>query len=203
MPVYPAPRIRISFIVLPFVSAVDTHETHAGAAIRDIDFGVNHGMRPKTLVSTGGAVFVTAAVGGLASRPAESAWYAQLKKPSFQPPRQAFPVVWPILYADIAAVSASTLDHLRDQDRRAGARVLPHCWRANLVLNAGWTWLFFTRRQLGASALAAAALTASSADLTRRAVAARGASGAVLGLYPVWCAFATLLSTRIWQLNRD
>jgi tryptophan-rich sensory protein len=45
-------------------------------------------------------------------------------------------------------------------------------------------------------------LTASSADLTRRAIAARGSSGAALALYPGWCAFATLLSTRIWQLNR-
>jgi hypothetical protein len=42
-------------------------------------------------------------------------------------------------------------------------------------------------------AVAAAALTAGSADLTRRPVAARGPSSAV---------FATLLSTRIWQLNR-
>jgi benzodiazapine receptor len=159
-------------------------------------------MRPKTLVSTVGAVFATAALGGLASRPAESAWYARLKKPSFQPPRQAFPIVWPILYADIAAVSASTLDHLHDHDREQ-ARIYAALLGANLALNAGWTWLFFTRRQLGVSALAAAALAASSADLTRRAVAARGASGAVLGLYPAWCAFATLLSTRIWQLNRD
>jgi tryptophan-rich sensory protein len=46
-------------------------------------------------------------------------------------------------------------------------------------------------------------LTVSGADLTRRAVSARGASGAALGLYPAWCAFATLLSTRIWQLNRS
>jgi tryptophan-rich sensory protein len=159
-------------------------------------------MRPKTLVSTAGAVFLTAAVGGLASRPAESSWYARLNKPRFQPPRQAFPIVWPLLYADIAAVSASTLDHLRDQDRER-ARTYAALLGANLVLNAGWTWLFFTRRQLGTSALAAAALTASSADLTRRAVSTRGASGAVLGLYPAWCAFATLLSTRIWQLNRD
>jgi len=159
-------------------------------------------MRPKTLVSTVGAVFATAALGGLASRPAESAWYARLKKPSFQPPRQAFPIVWPILYADIAAVSASTLDHLHDHDREQ-ARMYAALLGANLALNAGWTWLFFTRRQLGVSALAAAALAASSADLTRRAVAARGSSGAALGLYPAWCAFATLLSTRIWQLNRD
>ena len=159
-------------------------------------------MHAKTLVTTVGAVIASATLGGLASRPAESAWYARLKKPSFQPPRQVFPIVWPILYADIAAVSASTLDHLRDQDREQ-ARTYTALLAANLVLNAGWTWLFFTRRQLGMSAVAAAALTASSADLTRRAVAARGPSGVALGLYPAWCAFATVLSTRIWQLNRS
>jgi translocator protein len=158
-------------------------------------------MRIKTLVTTTGAVSLAAVVGGLASRPAESAWYARLSKPSFQPPRQAFPIVWPILYADIAAVSASTLDRLRDQDRDQ-ARTYSALLAANLALNASWTWLFFTRRQLGASAVTAAVLTASSADLTRRAIATRGPVGAALGLYPAWCAFATLLSTRIWQLNR-
>jgi benzodiazapine receptor len=136
-------------------------------------------MHPKTLVTTAGAVFATAALGGLASRPAESSWYSGLN----QPPRQAFPIVWAILYADIAAVSASVLDNLRAQDREQ-ARTYAALLAPNLVLNAGWTWLFFTRRQLGASALAAA-LTASSADLTRRAIAARGSSGAVLGLYPL------------------
>ena len=159
-------------------------------------------MQVKTLVSTVSATFVTALVGGLASRPAESAWYARLKKPSFQPPRQAFPIVWPILYADIAAVSAATLDQLGAEDR-GQARTFAGLLAANLALNAGWTWLFFTRRQLGASAVAAAALTASSADLTRRAVAARGPSAGVLAAYPAWCAFATVLSTRIWQLNRS
>ena len=125
-----------------------------------------------------------------------------VEEAGFQPPHQAFPIVWPILYADIAAVSASTLDHYRNQDREQ-ARTYAALLAANLVLNAGWTWLLFTRRQLGASAVAAAALTASSADLTRRAVATRGPVAAVLGLYPAWCAFATLLSTRIWHLNRD
>lgn len=151
------------------------------------------------MVKTTGAVFVSAAVGGLASRPARSAWYEQLKKPRFQPPAQVFPIVWPILYADIALVSASTIDRLHDcRPRQAYATLLA----ANLVMNASWTWLFFTRRQLGASAVTAAALTVTGVDLTRRAVGARGSSAAVLGLYPLWCAFATALSTRIWQLNR-
>ena len=158
-------------------------------------------MSPSTLVKTVGAVLATATVGGLASRPAESTWYARLRKPRFQPPPQVFPIVWPILYADIAAVSASTIDHLR-QRRPEQVRTYESLLAANLVLNASWTWLFFTRRRLGAAAVSAAVLTASSADLTRRAVDARGPSAAVLGLYPLWCAFATLLSTRIWQLNR-
>jgi translocator protein len=158
-------------------------------------------MRASTLVKTAGAVFATAAVGGLASRPTESSWYARLRKPTFQPPRQVFPIVWPILYADIAVVSASTIDHLQDR-KPEQARAYVTLLSANLVLNASWTWLFFSRHRLGSAAVAAAVLMASSADLTRRAVDARGSWAAVLGLYPLWCAFATLLSTRIWQLNR-
>jgi translocator protein len=159
-------------------------------------------MRPSTLAKTVGAVIATATIGGLAGRPAESDWYARLKKPRFQPPRQVFPIVWPVLYADIAAVSASTIDGLQDQKRSEKARAYTAALAVNLILNGSWTWLFFSRHQLGASAAVAAALTASSADLTRRAVEARSTSGAPLVLYPLWCAFATALSTRIWLLNR-
>lgn len=159
-------------------------------------------MRPATLAKTGAAALTTAVVGGLASRPAQSAWYASLRKPSFQPPRQAFPIVWPILYADIAAVSANAIDSLNGQGRRDEAKTFAGLLALNLVLNGNWSWLFFNQRKLGTSAIAAGALAASSADLTRRAVAVNGASAAPLGLYPLWCAFATALSTRIWMLNR-
>jgi translocator protein len=160
-------------------------------------------MRPKTLAITAGAAFATAAVGGLATGPAvESDWYEQLRKPSFQPPRQAFPIVWPLLYADIAVVSASTVDELKDRGETDEARTYSRLLALNLLLNAGWSWLFFNRRWLGASAVGAAALTASSADLARRSVAVRGAPAGPLALYPLWCAFATALSTRIWWLNR-
>ena len=159
-------------------------------------------MRPLTLVKTAGAVLAAAAVGRVASRHNESKWYADLKKPSFQPPRQVFPIVWPVLYADIAAVSASTLDHFDRQRQPEKARAYATLLAANLVLNGGWTWLFFSRHRLGVSAVAAAALTVSGADLTRRSIDATGGRAAVLGLYALWCGFATLLSGRIWWLNR-
>jgi tryptophan-rich sensory protein len=159
-------------------------------------------MRASTLAKTAGAVVATGAVGGWASRPAQSLWYARLKKPGFQPPRQAFGIVWPVLYADIAAVSAATIDHYTDTAQPAEARAYTAALAANLVLNASWTWLFFDRRRIGLSAVAAGALTVSSADLTRRAVEARGVQAVPLALYPLWCGFATALSSRIWSLNR-
>jgi translocator protein len=159
-------------------------------------------MRPITLAKTATATLTTALLGGLASRPAQSNWYDSLRKPSFQPPRQAFPIVWPILYAGIAVVSARTIDRLRSDGYHERARDYTVALAGNLAVNAAWSWVFFSRRQLGAAAVTAAVLTASSADLTRRAVQADGAPGAALAPYPLWCAFATVLSTRIWMLNR-
>ena len=156
-------------------------------------------MQIRTLVPTALAVAATAAVGSLASKPAvESDWYAKLRKPPYQPPRAAFPIAWTSLYADIATVSAQTLDDAPPEVRRTYTRSL----LLNLILNGSWSWLFFNQRKLGASAIAAGALTVSSADLTRRAAAVRGVKAAPLGLYPLWCAFATALSTHIWILNR-
>ena len=159
-------------------------------------------MKIRTLIPNALAVLSTGVLGGLASRPAQSAWYASLKKPPYQPPRQAFPIVWPMLYADIAAVSASTLDDLEDRGLTDSRRAYTVALTANLVLNASWSWLFFTKRWLGTSALAAGVLAISSADLTRRALEVRGTRAAPLALYPLWCAFATALSTHIWILNK-
>ncbi|MGH3635747.1 TspO/MBR family protein [Mycobacterium sp.] len=160
-------------------------------------------MRVSTLIATGASVAAAAAVGSLASKPAvQSNWYAQLRKPRYQPPAVVFPVVWPVLYADIAVVSASAIDELHDRGDTRKLRGYLAALGFNLVLNGGWSWLFFNRHAFAASAAAAAALAASSADLTRRAIDVRGAGAAPLALYPVWCAFATVLSTHIWLLNR-
>lgn len=160
-------------------------------------------MRPSTLAKTGGAAFVTAAAGGLATKPAvESAWYRRLKKPGFQPPRLAFPIAWNILYTDIAVVSASTIDTLQDRGESEKARAYTRALALNLALNASWSWIFFNRRRLGAAAVTSAVLTVSSADLARRAAQVNAPAGAGLAAYPLWCAFATVLSTRIWHLNR-
>ena len=122
-------------------------------------------MRPSTLITTTAAVAVVAGIGSRASGPSvQSDWYARLRKPRFQPPQAVFPLAWSSLYADIAAVSAATVDELRDTGDSRGARAYLVALGVNLALNGSWSWLFFNRHRLGASALVAAALTASSAD---------------------------------------
>ena len=113
-----------------------------------------------------------------------------------------FPVAWTTLYADIAVTSATAIDRLRATGRDNEARKYVVALAANLILNAGWSWLFFKYQKLGASAIGAAVLTASSADLARRTAAADPRAGAALVPYPLWCAFATVMSIHIRVLNR-
>jgi tryptophan-rich sensory protein len=159
--------------------------------------------RISTLLATIASVAATAAIGGLATGPAvQSSWYGQLRKPAYQPPRQVFPVVWPALYADIAVVSASTIDQLNDTGDERKRRAYIAALSANLVLNASWSWVFFNQRRYGSSTALNVVLTASSADLARRAIDVRGKRAVSLVLYPLWCAFATVLSGHISLLNR-
>jgi tryptophan-rich sensory protein len=160
-------------------------------------------MRLSTLLTTVTSVVATAAIGGLATGPAvNSAWYEKLRKPAYQPPRQVFPVVWPALYADIAVVSASTIDRLRDERDEGRRRSYEAALALNLALNASWSWLFFNQRRYTSSALLSGVLTASSADLARRSIDVRKSRAVPLVLYPLWCAFATVLSGHIALLNR-
>jgi len=158
-------------------------------------------MLKRTLPGAVAAVAACSVLGSLASQEVGGLWYRTLTKPAIQPPKQVFPIVWTSLYTDIAVTSGIALDRLGRQSP-AAARAYGQALGLNLVLNAGWSWVFFNQRRLGPAAVAAAALTVSSADLARRAAAVNAPTGAVLALYPLWCGFATLLSTRIWQLNR-
>jgi translocator protein len=159
-------------------------------------------VNKPTLAATTLAVAAAAGVGSRASRPQVTSWYSRLKKPGYVPPNAVFPIAWTTLYTDIAATSAAAIDRLRAAGRHDEARNYAVALGVNLVLNAGWSWLFFKYHKLGVSTLGAAVLAASSADLTRRTALADPRAGAALLPYPLWSAFATAMSSHIWVLNR-
>ncbi|HEY5844562.1 MAG TPA: TspO/MBR family protein [Mycobacterium sp.] len=159
-------------------------------------------MRTSTLVGTALATAGTAVIGGIASKRGVETWYPKLDKPGYVPPNAVFPVAWTTLYADIAVTSASAIDRMRDDGDDARRRSYIAALGVNLVLNAGWSWLFFGLNKLGPSAIAAAALAVSSADLARRTAQVNPGAGLALSAYPAWCSFATVMTVDIWRRNR-
>lgn len=179
-------------------------------AVREAMVGVAPDTALRRLGQSAAAVAATSVVGGLATDP-DSRWYRSLDKPAWQPPAAAFPVVWTALYADIAAVSALTLEELdrraaeededgagADEERSAYGRALA----LNLALNASWSLSFFRSHRPGLAAVHSAALAVSAADLARRAGRVRGTRGWALAPYAAWCGFATVLSAELARRNR-
>lgn len=157
-------------------------------------------MKGLTLLSTGLAVVATAVTGALATDPG-SAYYRGLRKPSWQPAPPVYGIVWTPLYADLAVTSAQALDALDQPGRAAEKTALRTALAVNLVLNGSWNWLFFRVHRPWVAAAECAVLTASSADLVRRIGAADRRAALALSPYPVWCAFATVLTVAIARRN--
>ena len=162
-----------------------------------------HRSRGRGNLATIGAGVAACAVVGSLLADAGSAWYQRLKKPSWQPPAAAFPIVWTSLYAVIAVSAARTVTRLEAQGRDGEASDFKREVATNLVLNAGWSGLFFRAHNLPAATIGAAALAASSGKLARRAASVGTGPALGLGAYAAWCTFATALSAKVAALNPD
>jgi benzodiazapine receptor len=152
---------------------------------------------PPHLTRTSAAVVATAVIGGLGTD-VGSRWYRQLDKPAWQPPGAAFGPAWTTLYGLMAVASARTLDRMQEPEER---RAYATAFGANLVLNAGWNWLFFRARRPRWALAEILLLEVSTLDLTRRAAKVDGPAAKMLAPYAGWVAFATLLNAAIARRN--
>jgi tryptophan-rich sensory protein len=141
--------------------------------------------------------FTAPAIGAGAVRNAGTV-YAALDKPGWAPPAGVFGPVWSLLYAGIAAAGWLVW-------RRAGwqrGRTALGLWGLQLVLNAGWTPLFFGARRFGPAVGLIAALDAAvAATIAASSRHSRTAAG-LLVPYLGWTSFATALNASIWRRNR-
>lgn len=154
----------------------------------------------RNLAVTAAAVTAASTIGARATTP-DRDWYDELDKPAWQPPPIAFPLVWTPLYVDIAVVTAAALTTLEGEGRNDEVADLRRALATNLVLNAGWSVLFFGLRRRWLSAAWCALLTAQSASLARRVGAVDPSLGRTLAPYPAWCGFATALNASIARRN--
>lgn len=131
------------------------------------------------------------------SHPRIDRWYHRLRKPPFTPPDPVFGAIWPVLET-AAALGGYRLLRAEPSSRR---NVAVGLWLANSAMIGGWTGLFFRKRLLGPSAVAAGAMTAGTAALAATAWKVdRSAAASVVPL-AAWLGFATLLSEELWRRN--
>jgi benzodiazapine receptor len=144
------------------------------------------------------AVTLTTAIVGSLTGDFRSAWYQQLRKPAWQPSGAVIGAVWSILYA-LTALSASLLWWRRNH---AKTRVLWWLLALQYGFNVAFTPLFTRLHALRLAALDSALLTLSVTTLALLAWPIRRLAALLLVPYVLWTAFATVLSWRLWQLNR-
>lgn len=138
--------------------------------------------------------FLAGAVGGL-FMPGD--WYAQLEKPSWNPPGWIFAPVWTVLYA-LMAIAAWLIW------RSGGFRMRREplgLFLVQLILNAAWSPLFFGLHQPVLAFVEILLLwLALLATLLSFWKVNRVAAGLLMP-YLVWITFAAALNFTLWRLN--
>jgi len=125
------------------------------------------------------------------------AWYANLRKPSWNPPNWVFGPVWTTLYV-MMAVAAWRVWRLGGD---GGRRTALGLFLAQLALNAAWTPLFFGLRQPGL-AFAEILLLWLAIGATTTTFFKRDRVAAWLMIpYLAWVSFAAVLNAVLWRLN--
>jgi benzodiazapine receptor len=125
-------------------------------------------------------------------------WYAELHKPSWNPPVWIFGPVWTLLYVMMAGAAwlVWRVGGWREQGRALGLFLLQ--W----LLNALWTPLFFGLHRPLLAFVEIMTLWVVLAATLMLFWRVRKAAGALLAPYLAWVSFAAVLNFTVWRLNR-
>ena len=141
------------------------------------------------------ATLVVGAVGNMFTAPSIPTWYAELLKPSFNPPNWVFAPVWTALYI-LMAVAASRVWKVTGLKSPEIA-----LYAVQLALNLAWSILFFGLHKI-LWALADLGLLLALVVVTLVAFWRRDrVAGALMLPYFGWSGFAFLLNLAIWRFN--
>jgi benzodiazapine receptor len=136
-------------------------------------------------------------LGQIATYPNLSPWFADLTKPSLNPPNWVFAPVWTALYA-LMAVALWRILLSPGSSLRTTAVSL---FFIQLAFNAGWSWMFFWAHSplLGLIDIVPQFL----AILATIAAFARLDRSAAWCLVPLalWVSYASILNFSLWRLN--
>ena len=151
----------------------------------------------KALITVPAIVIVGFVMGIISNSGFANGWYANLAKPSFQPPGWAFGVVWTTLYTMMGISLAVVLNAAPSAERSRGLAL----FGAQLVLNFAWSPIFFGAHRID---LALVVILLTSALVTATIISfwrIRPLAGALLLPYLAWLCLATALNHETGRLN--
>ncbi|MEI2387905.1 TspO/MBR family protein [Breoghania sp. JC706] len=137
-------------------------------------------------------IVILAAASGAIFKPGP--WYETLRKPSWTPPKWAFPAVWTVLYILIAYAGWLVWD-------AAGWSLPLLFWALQIVLNAAWSALFFGRRRMDLALGDIALLWFAIACFIVAAWPASQLAAILFLPYLAWVTAAGLLNFSVLRLN--
>lgn len=124
-------------------------------------------------------------------------WYKTLRQPKFKPPDIVIPLGWTVIETGLAVAAYRLLKKKNDANRNLSLALLA----GNVVAIGGWSRLFFGRRNLPASTIAAAAMIGTGAAFVSTARSTDKVAAAVGVPFAVWVGCATVLTAAIWRRN--
>ncbi|MBK1696415.1 TspO/MBR family protein [Rhodovibrio salinarum] len=138
---------------------------------------------------------LAAAASGAIFKP--GSWYKALAKPPWRPPDWLFGPVWMILYGMMAVAAWMVYEAAGF----AGAGTALGIYFVHLLLNAGWSAVFFGMKSPGWGLVEVVGLWASIVATIVAFLPISTTAALLLLPYLVWVSFAAVLNHRIWQLN--
>ena len=142
--------------------------------------------------------FSAGAIGGLATTSSVNGWYAEINKPTWNPPGWIFGPVWSALYL-MMGVSA----WLVWKDSSTGnSKTALGFFAFHLLLNVLWSIVFFGMRQPGWAVWEIFVLWFSIIITMVLFFRHSKLAAGLLVPYWLWVSFATFLNYTIWTLNR-
>ncbi len=157
-------------------------------------------LRRKTAVLIGfiAVCFAAAGMGAAATSTSVGGWYQALTKPSWSPPDWLFGPVWTALYFMMAIAGWLVWKKVG----WARAKWPLSLFGLQLVLNAGWSVLFFGLRSPGMALLEIIFLWIAIAATTLAFRRKSGLAALLFAPYLAWTSFAVVLNFAMWKLNQ-
>jgi translocator protein len=152
-------------------------------------------IQVRSILVFAAATALVAWLGSMATQESvDSQWFESLQKPAFYPPSQAFGIVWTILYVMIAIAGWLAW-------RNGGGLATLRPWALQLVLNLGWTVVFFALQEPSWAMVVIVALFAAAVWSAVEMWAVSRRAAWLFVPYIAWIAFAGVLNGAIIALN--